>query len=304
MTFKLKLEDPSWVELLTNLENADMMSEVHLRGGNRRSGYQVAVPAILLVAVSPLARNILVNIHAPQYQPPVIIVPSISCEALQKMVEIIHTGTGSVTVSMLGEIQDIFQMFGIEGGLVCSDPKSSCADKAAEKEMGIDNYQLDNKTEDTDLNENLTLVKSSDLLKEEYVETVDLKIVVKVEDGDFPGHQIQNSDPSVEEVLKKKALNDDTQILKSNNLRSFCGICGKDFIDLFHHIKTVHEKIDKKEKHYCQVCKKFISCHNYTRHVKESHLKIRTPCPMCGKFLTRSHLSAHIKSVHKKFRKM
>ena len=221
MTFKLKLrEDPVWVESLTDIENAGMMSQVHLKGENCGSGSHVSVPAILLVAVSPLARNILMTDQAPQYHPPVINVSSISGEALQIMVEILVTGKGSVTVTRLGEIQDVFKMFGIKCGLVCSRPQRICADVVTDKDIEMDNYQLDIKTEDTDLNENHSLVKPFDHLNGEYVETSNLEIIVKIEASDLPFHKTDNSEQSATKVLHDLEPHDVTQVSKLDHKRS------------------------------------------------------------------------------------
>ena len=291
MTFKLKLHEyPAWVESLTNLEYSNMMSEVYLKGG---SGSQVSVPAILLVAVSPLARDILTTDQAPQYHTPVITVPSISGEALQKMVDILVTGEGSVSVQWFGEIQDVFKTFGIEGGLICSQPQSRCADMTTGKDMEMDNYHIYDKTEDIDFNKNFALLKSMDHLKEESVETKNLEVIVKIEASNLPDHKTENSE--------NQEPNDDTQVFKLNN-RSICGICHKDFKDLFHHVKTVHERTGRKEKIPCPDCKKYISYHNFSRHIRESHQQIKTPCPVCGKYLTGSNIYTHIRSVHEKIK--
>jgi endogenous inhibitor of DNA gyrase (YacG/DUF329 family) len=106
----------------------------------------------------------------------------------------------------------------------------------------------------------------------------------------------------VEKVQNNEVLHGDTQVLKLDNLRSICGICHKDFRDLFHHVKTVHERMGRKEKIPCPECKKDISYHNFSRHIRESHEKIKTPCPVCGKYFAESNLSAHIRSVHEKIK--
>ena len=102
-----------------------------------------------------------------------------------------------------------------------------------------------------------------------------------------------------------------------------CNICHKEYKDLNHHVKFVHEKIrnykcsycEKKfqskqllynhvqsihlgEKTNCPDCNKDISVDNFSRHVKEIHERIKKPCPHCDKEFATSNLARHIKIVH------
>ena len=64
-------------------------------------------------------------------------------------------------------------------------------------------------------------------------------------------------------------------------------------------VKMEHERIDRNKKVSCPDCKKYISNHNFTRHVRDHD---KTPCPVCGKSLSDSNLFTHIRYVHKKIK--
>merc|ERR1712176_1167514 len=77
---------------------------------------------------------------------------------------------------------------------------------------------------------------------------------------------------------------------------STCHICHKEYKDLYHHVKYFHEKIRNYECSYCE--KKFQAKKLLSRHVRETHERIKKPCPHCEKEFAMSNLSRHIRQVH------
>jgi len=124
MSLILKVDgDPFWLE-----PQASSYAEtvIRLRGdGADVPGHPVDVPAVLLLAVSPLLRSILSADHLPPaYQQPAISLPSVTCQALQTVRELFVSGEVSVDKSAnVTEIQSVFKMLGIEIELICDQPQ-------------------------------------------------------------------------------------------------------------------------------------------------------------------------------------
>ena len=79
-------------------------------------------------------------------------------------------------------------------------------------------------------------------------------------------------------------------------LRYSCSQCGKEVLNLQHHIKTVHVK---EQMYSCNLCSYMTSRKEIlTRHVKTVHTGIRKTCLECGKEV--SNLLQHVRSVHEK----
>jgi len=115
--------DPFWLE-----PQASSYAEtvIRLRGdGADVPGHPVDVPAVLLLAVSPLLRSILSADHLPPaYQQPAISLPSVTCQALQTVRELFVSGEVSVDKSTnVTEIQSVFKMLGIDIELICDQPQ-------------------------------------------------------------------------------------------------------------------------------------------------------------------------------------
>ena len=84
--------DPDWLESLTDRNTSCV---IRLLGGD---GVQVEIPATLLLATSPLVRNILSDsnhLH-PVYSLPVISIPSVTGAGLETAGEVLATGVAWV----------------------------------------------------------------------------------------------------------------------------------------------------------------------------------------------------------------
>eukprot|EP00092_Neocalanus_flemingeri_P025838 GFUD01028005.1.p1 GENE.GFUD01028005.1~~GFUD01028005.1.p1 ORF type:complete len:144 (-),score=30.47 GFUD01028005.1:623-1054(-) len=110
MTYLLKRDlDPVWLETLPLVDSSSVISLIGSDGG------QVAVPAVLLLASSPLVRAVLSKDHSPPvYVPPVISLPSVSGDVLQVVGTMLAAGTAFVSEGMKVKVQEAFKMLRIE----------------------------------------------------------------------------------------------------------------------------------------------------------------------------------------------
>ena len=98
--------DPVWLGLLRKPDDSPTLI---LIGDD---GHQVAVPAPLLLAVSPLMRSILTDLLPPDYCPCFVSLPATE-EVLQVVRDILTTGT--VVVDHVNEIEEVRQVLGMLG---------------------------------------------------------------------------------------------------------------------------------------------------------------------------------------------
>ena len=81
----------------------------------------VSFPVPLLVAISPLVRNILSDDHLPPaFSTPVISIPSLSVDILESVREILVSGMASMDMTRLCGVRELFRMIGIEDRMVLS----------------------------------------------------------------------------------------------------------------------------------------------------------------------------------------
>jgi len=114
MTIILKQDaGPVW---LGSLPSPPASPTLLLLGGN---GQQVAVPAPLILAVSPLVRSIFIDLLPPAFAPCILSLPDVTSKVLHVVVDILDTG------ELVGEHEDdieevrkVFKMLGVEASLV------------------------------------------------------------------------------------------------------------------------------------------------------------------------------------------
>merc|ERR1712130_558616 len=81
---------------------------------------------------------------------------------------------------------------------------------------------------------------------------------------------------------------------------STCHICHKEYKDLYHHVKYFHEKIRNYECSYCE--KKFQAKKLLYNHVQSIHLGEKTNCPDCKKDISVDNFSRHVRETHERVR--
>ena len=98
MSYVLK-RDAVWLE---SLPMSDTSGTIVLLSGD---GCQVVVPAVLLLAASPLVRNMLTDHLPPIYSPIFLSLPAVTGDVLQVVGEILSSGTAAgVNIDKLKEV--------------------------------------------------------------------------------------------------------------------------------------------------------------------------------------------------------
>jgi len=114
MTTYVIKRDITWLE---SLQMQDKGETIVLLGAD---GCQSEVPAVLLLAVSPLVRRLLSN-SLSSFFTPVVTIPDVTKETLNAVGDILATGTAAgIMEKSLGKVQDIFKMLGVQGSFISS----------------------------------------------------------------------------------------------------------------------------------------------------------------------------------------
>ena len=115
MSFVLK-RDPIWLES-HSLPLSDNSGTIILLSGD---GGQVALPAALLLAASPLVRKILTEHLPPIYSQPVLSFPAVTGDVLQVVGDMLAAGTAAdVNLDRMREVEEVFKMLMVEASVVC-----------------------------------------------------------------------------------------------------------------------------------------------------------------------------------------
>jgi len=292
MNFILK-RDPVW---LASLPSHNASPSLLLLGGD---GQQVAVPAPLLLAVSPLVRSILTDLLPPAYSPCFLSLPAVTEDILHVMVDILATGSaGGEHMDKIEDVRQVCGMLGVEVSLV------SC--------------QVDSRQAKPEFDRSFTVEDSSEAgidfpLDEKNIK---LEVIVKTEDKNADDEKSRATRKGFyQQILAKKCPKIPCNFcpqeftLKRNlmrhiksahdQIRMSCKLCPQKFTQkssLVIHIKSVHDQI----KFNCQLCpQKFSQKQGLVRHIKSVHERIKFPCNLCSqKFTQKRNLVKHVKSVH------
>jgi len=107
--------DPLW---FGSLSTPDGSSTIVLLSGN---GQLVTVPAVLLLAASPLVRSILADLLPPNYSFCFLSLPAATGDTLELVKDILTTGTVACDIGdEIDEVRQVFWMLGVEAALVSS----------------------------------------------------------------------------------------------------------------------------------------------------------------------------------------
>jgi len=277
---------PVW---LGSVHPPDGRATLVLMGGD---GHQVAVPAPLLLAVSPLVRSILRDLLPPPYCPCFLSLPATG-EVLEVVRDILTTG--KVAGHHVNEVEEVRQVLGILG-----------------VEAMIVSYQIESiqvgQVFERDVKEDFSTDGPHNSLVEEKVK---MEVIVKVEDRE----NIVEADEELNKLGQSLKSNICPQTLKlkqtlSQHVKSIngegeiaCNLCSKTFTqkgNLVTHVNSVHEQIKIK----CNLCPlAFSDKRNLNQHIKSFHEQIKVECHLClKKFTQKQGLNRHIKAVHDKIR--
>jgi len=286
--------DPVWFSTL-ELNAAD--TAIILQGDGPES--QVSVPGGLLVASSPLVRNILSAGHLPPvYSTPVISFPSVSAAILASVKEMLVLGKASMAMDRIRmyQVMEVFKMIGID----------------IETDVSENDYRRDNETVAENVNpdvfENLGSVIPDDCNQGGKMNSgnVNLEIIVKLERElkglpDQVFSQAEDKSNTVSAVKHKGVVEEKKKF--SEKKGQSCPKCGKMIASktLSLHLKRVHEKETEQCPHCDKIfiktekfahCDEKLSC-NLRRHIRAVHDKETVQCSDCYKVLRCNSIYAH-----------
>eukprot|EP00092_Neocalanus_flemingeri_P098611 GFUD01125752.1.p1 GENE.GFUD01125752.1~~GFUD01125752.1.p1 ORF type:complete len:333 (+),score=63.03 GFUD01125752.1:30-1028(+) len=297
MSYLLK-RDSTWFE---SVPLSDTSSVISLLSGD---GYQVDVPAILLLATSPLVRAILSIDHTPPaYIHPIISLPSVAGDALLGLGAMLASGIASVSAEKKIEIIEAFKMLKIEVFLNDLQIQSASGTDLAQdfEQESVENRAS---TLEVDCNENILNIKSECLDSDAGIEDIEVydsgqyvtNEIVKVEEGGL--HSLKEETSMSEENVPKIHV-ESVCSLQNADSEFFCVMCPKKYnriANLRRHIQSVHELKTFK----CPLCEKnFTQNSSLKMHIQTVHEMRTFKCHLCDKNFSRnSGLKIHVQTVH------
>jgi len=214
--------DPVWLE---SLPSPNASPTLLLLGGD---GQQVAVPAPLVLAASPLVRSILTDLPPPAYSPCLLSIPGVTEEVLHVVVAILATGAaGGEHRDKIENVRQVFEMLGIEVSvsLVNCPVDSGQAGWPLDRSVKVENV------EGSDISLDEKNIKVEAILKTEE----DITAVEK---------QVEFScNPCPQKLPQKNNARHIKSVL--DQVKFSCNLCLKQFSqenNLGLHFKSVHEK--------------------------------------------------------------
>eukprot|EP00092_Neocalanus_flemingeri_P033143 GFUD01036041.1.p1 GENE.GFUD01036041.1~~GFUD01036041.1.p1 ORF type:complete len:324 (-),score=69.66 GFUD01036041.1:69-1040(-) len=294
MSYLLK-RDSTWFE---SVPLSDTSSVISLLSGD---GCQVDVPAMLLLATSPLVRAILSIDHAPPaFIHPVLSLPSVAGDVLLVLGAMLATGMASMSAEKKIEIIEAFKMLKIEVSLNDLQIQS---DSGTDLAQDFEQESVENpaSTLEVDCNENILNIKSECLDSDTGIEDIeefdsgqyDTNKIVKVEQG---GLHILKEETSMNEENVPKILVESVCSLQNENSKFCCVLCPKKYNrnkELCRHIKFVHDSV------HCHLCDEDFTNDHFRRHIQAVHEGKPFKCHLCDKnFTYKSSLKIHVQTVH------
>ena len=260
MSFVLK-RDPIWLES-HSLPLSDNSGTIILLSGD---GGQVALPAALLLAASPLVRKILTEHLPPIYSQPVLSFPAVTGDVLQVVGDMLAAGTAAdVNLDRMREVEEVFKMLMVEASVVCLHSEDISVEQVWGRKVKVEDCIAGTEVRGSDI----TINDRSDLFK---IMTDDT--VFESDNGKSPNFkkalnrnkQTENTENrcNAKEVQNKKSL----KVFK-------CHICHKAYRDgsnMRRHIISAHPAINKNKKCTCQICFKTVTLGTFKHHLAVFH---------------------------------
>jgi len=299
MTTCVLKQDPVW---LATLPVGVTSAPIILLG---KDECQVAVPAPLLLAASPLLRRVLADLLPPAFSPCFVSI-AVTEYVLKQVAGILSSG--SVACEQEGEVEEVKQvlvMLGIESSLVSCDKYEDVLDKNIKVE---DESEIEIEMEITDNTQDITITTNA--LKKENTLNFNINntfvkydnFMIKEErDSDNEDKRTVSFNRTAEYENAQKLTDESSfsQHMKGvhNDIEVGCNLCPLKFkrSDWRIHVMTVHNKT-------CHICtKQFKKKSRLKEHVDYVHKKIKVPCNLCPQgFSKMSHLARHINNIHNK----
>eukprot|EP00092_Neocalanus_flemingeri_P016399 GFUD01017749.1.p1 GENE.GFUD01017749.1~~GFUD01017749.1.p1 ORF type:complete len:482 (+),score=128.51 GFUD01017749.1:44-1489(+) len=301
MSYILKKE-PVWPEPLP-LSNTSAV--VKLLSGD---GCQIAVPAALLLATSPLVRTLLSADHCPPaYIEPVISLPSVTGDVLQVVGTILATGVARGSQDRLMEVQEVFKMLRIEAWLIGlqiqSDDGTNFALNVKQEYENVEDVNETVQADDAKLRNLYKEIPASEevqvginLQSENFVQDVNIKI----ENADVVKEAVEADDANLKNFKQVQVKIEKLKFKSVNSLQNKCSQCENIFSErgsLFRHIRTQHEQ---PSKFCCDQCpKKYNRNDQLLEHVQSVHEKKIFNCHICDKKFKRPRtVRNHVIAAH------
>jgi len=319
--------DPAW---LSSSSPLDFDSAILLQG-DAQDG-QVSVPAALLVASSPLVRNILSAGHLPpSFSTPIISIPSVSVDVLVSVVEMLVLRMASMDRTKLSKVRAVFEMMGIDikteivlDNLV-SVVHENCI-QAGQMESENVNLEVVKKVKKEPKSETPNLLvdrsegQSNCYTYEETNDAYSYTINVTEETIENIERQLCRTGLEHEDVLEERRVNNTAEEAIENMESQLCrtGMEHEDVLEerCMNNIKE--ESIENIESHLCraglehedvleerqvknlkyEVNKKIIKTIFSSKTKEKFPRKIKQPCPHCGKKILSQRMSLHLRRVH------
>jgi len=293
-------KDPVWLESLLVSATSGVIG---LLSGD---GYHVDVPAVLLLAASPLIRTVLSTDHCPPaYVCPVISLPSVAGDVLQLVGTILETGMATVGVEKMMEVQETFKMLKIEAGLIGLHYKNS-SESIFEHDLKLGTEVLKSTGNlDVDWNENLATVKEETGFDDDHEQSIH-------EENTNARKEFNNLNTVLTEISKSEecenlvTVKGETGIGEVEENNDYEETYNARNVEFNHLNKDISEPNNEHNQTVrsvnilqCIECDKPLSkrC-NLLRHIYRV-TEISYNCVQCPKkYKYRSHLLEHVRSVH------
>ena len=277
LTFK---RDPVWLETLA----LSARTEIIFQGVS--SSDQVTVPAVILVAISPLVNSILAAVHLdPSFFHPVISIPSVTENGLQMTKEMLVSGIASMSNPTINEVMEVFKILGIEGDLSVVRAEN---DFNANNSNGGDIVQRKTTGDPSNLND----IKPEHLISDDQTESEpgNFEIIIKLEE-----HTIENIKSAYQIENKTNQKQVSNQLLKDCkrlriNVAKLTNSSEVDINDqtnnqtIKHNVEkerclddSTYEVTKKKSRNKnstCHIChKEYVSIGSLRNHINVFHMK-------------------------------
>ena len=161
------------------------------------NGCTVTFPVVLLLASSPLIRNILADLLPPAHSHLVISLPDVAGDVLHAAKDLLLKGEASVTENMRSELQQVFKIVGIDAFLSFSQHESTHVPTSKEN------------------NEDATLEDVADSVSGHKVK---FEIIVKLEEAD---NDVNNDSEFMAENFEKHNPNNASNLIEPDVLETF-----------------------------------------------------------------------------------
>jgi len=134
-------------------------------------GSHVVVPAVLLLAASPLLRVLMTDQLPPLYSPIVLSIPGVTEDILQAVSDILATGraTGDMAAK-INEVKEVFKMLGVSESFVCFSLEKINVINVFDKNQGATLEKSEINSNDLDIKLEISIEEEMDTIEDNVTE--------------------------------------------------------------------------------------------------------------------------------------